>query len=468
MPLAAPYQASDLLATLEFKALHEFIADGLERGASVDLSEYERELRKRFSAVESQVLGRQLECYDDSAETIEIEGTMFRRKHRSKERYCSVAGEFEVERWVYVPQGGGRSVCPLELRAGIVEGFLTPQAAKVLAQAVAGTTPKEAHDLFVELGGMCPSTSTLDRIPKRLSEKWEAKRERFESELREQESVPREAAAVGISIDGVHVPMKDGGRAEKRTASGKRPQGPAGFREVGCGTVSLFNEEGERLETVRYGRQPEKNKETVKLQVEQELESILKVRPALTVVALADGARENWEYFRDLGERQSIAVIEVVDFFHVCERVKKALDAYYGEQSAESKAHFAQLKVLLEEKKDGPERVIRALVSRRDRAKGWQRRTIHKQLRYLRRYRDKMPYKDLRERNLPIGSGVVEAACKTLASTRLKRSGMAWRPPGLQAILTLRSLIQSDRWANGWHLLAAEYRCQVRTLSAAG
>ncbi len=461
--MSTRYQDSPFLSSEAFEALCEFVQDRLEHGSEVAFADFEAELREKVSALESDLLRQQLQRYDVEAESVEIEGMRFRRKHRSKERYCGLAGEFEVERWVYVPQGGGRSVCPMELKAGIVEGFFTPRAARVAAQAVAGTTPKEARELFVELGGMCPSTSTLDRLPKRLSERWEERREEFESELREQETVPHEAAALLVSIDGVHVPMRDGGRAEKRADKEKRPQGPAGFREVGCGAVALLDDSGDRLQTVRYARKPEKNKATLKSQVEDELESIVKVRPDLKVVALADGARENWEYFGALAQRQGVSVIEAVDFFHVCERLKQALDAYYGEQSAESKSHFEQLKVLLEETENGADRVIRALAARRDRSSGWRRKTIEAQLKYFRRYRDKMPYKRLRDQNLPIGSGVVEAACKTLVSARLKRSGMAWRLCGLQAIATLRSLIQSERWSAGWELLAAEYRSEVRT-----
>jgi hypothetical protein len=46
----------------------------------------------------------------------------------------------------------------------------------------------------------------------------------------------------------------------------------------------------------------------------------------------------------------------------------------------------------------------------------------------------------------------MEAACKTLVTQRLKRSGMAWTHDGGQSILTLRSLIQSKRWRSGWTL----------------
>jgi len=76
-------------------------------------------------------------------------------------------------------------------------------------------------------------------------------------------------------------------------------------------------------------------------------------------------------------------------------------------------------------------------------------------------------YKQLLDENLPIGSGVVEAACKTLVAERMKRSGMSWGEEGGQAILTLRSLIQSNRWERGWELLSGQYRCQVKILKPA-
>jgi hypothetical protein len=72
-----------------------------------------------------------------------------------------------------------------------------------------------------------------------------------------------------------------------------------------------------------------------------------------------------------------------------------------------------------------------------------------------------MRYAELRAKGYPIGSGVVEAACKTLVTQRMKRSGMGWRHEGCQAILTLRSLAQSDRFERGWRLLAKTYKTKV-------
>jgi hypothetical protein len=74
-----------------------------------------------------------------------------------------------------------------------------------------------------------------------------------------------------------------------------------------------------------------------------------------------------------------------------------------------------------------------------------------------------MHYAQYVRNGLPIASGVMEAACKTLVTQRLKQSGMAWTQAGGQPILTLRSLIQSDRWQPAWELLQADF-CKTVTV----
>jgi len=99
------------------------------------------------------------------------------------------------------------------------------------------------------------------------------------------------------------------------------------------------------------------------------------------------------------------------------------------------------------------------------RLRGNRQRRIQTELTYFRNQRPRMNYAEYVRQNLPIASGVMEAACKTLVTQRLKRSGMAWTHAGGQAILTLRSVIQSARWPRAWNLLATEYR-QTVTVSA--
>ena len=74
---------------------------------------------------------------------------------------------------------------------------------------------------------------------------------------------------------------------------------------------------------------------------------------------------------------------------------------------------------------------------------------------------DSIKNDQFRGHTLPIGSGVVEAACKTLVTQRLKRSGMRWRHAGGQAILTLRAQVESSRFDQAWALLSDTYRQEV-------
>lgn len=468
--MPAEYPATDLFASPAFELLRELILEARKGpcDASENFEDFERELHHRMMACEAEVVGEQLTRYEVDADEIEVAGQIFRRKMSSEQEYCGLAGTFVLKRNLFVPGArGGKAICPLDLRAGIVEGVWTPLAARLMARAVASTTPKEAAELFEELGGMKPSSSSLDRLPKHLSEKWEEKRELIEEELRSEEVIPREAVAVGVSLDGVQVPMKDGERAAKRSKEDKKPQGPAGYKEAGCGTVSLYDSAGNRLQTVRYGRMPEVKKETLKSQLEAEVRSILSTRPDLDLVLLADGALDNWDFLQALPERvgrKRDKEKEAVDLFHVLERVKIALDAYHGEQTPESKAVFEECRIWLREKKDGAERVIRALRYRRDKTHGSAKKAITTQIKYFEKRKERMRYKRLLDQNLPVGSGVVEAACKTLAAERMKRSGMSWRAEGGQAILTLRSLIQSNRWKSGWTFLASQY-CDLVTIT---
>jgi hypothetical protein len=443
-----------------FDRLQAFIAERRSlKEPCGDMECFERELHEYVVAVEREGLAEELARLDVDLPAVTIEGEVYRQVVRCEETYTSAAGPVRVMRSLYRRLGEGeRTLCPLELRAGIVEGRWTPLAARQAAFVVAHLTPQEGEDLFRELGNMSPSKSSLDRLPKQLSERWEAERERFEAALRKEETVPPEAVTVAVSLDGVMVPMKDGGRTQKRQdakAQGKHTCGPAGYQEVGCGTLSFYDAEGGRLSTVRLARMPEKHKATLKDTLSEEIAAVLEQRPALTLVKLADGAKDNWTYLGAVLPQG----IETLDFYHACEHLKAAFDAAYGDNSAKSKAQFEKYRLLLRDEAEGVEKVIRALCHLRDTHP--RKRKLSTELAYFRRHRHRMRYAQAQAQNLPIGSGVVEAACKTLATQRMKRSGMRWRQAGGQAILTLRALHQSERFARAWKLLSSTYQRTV-------
>ena len=257
-----------------------------------------------------------------------------------------------------------------------------------------------------------------------------------------------------MSLDGVMMAMKDA----------KRADGTAGSREAGCGTLTYYDAEGERLDTVYIGRMPQPNKEVLKKTLCAELETALGKRPELHVVTIADGAHDNWRYLDALAPQGTA----MVDFYHAAQQLKSGLDACYGEGDAKGRAQYEKLRHLLRHDCGGVEKVIRSL--NHERKKQPQSKRLGEVLGYFRNNRHRMGYAEAKARHLPIGSGVVEAACKTLVTQRMKRSGMRWRhvrglPPsagiGGQAILTLRALIQSRRFDSAWELLSGTYRREV-------
>lgn len=145
--------------------------------AQEDFEDFEREVHALFVEAERDVLAAGLEGLDVDLPYVIIEGRRHHRVLRSRETYLSAVGPVAVTRMLY-RAGKGKSVVPMELRAGIVEGHWTPLAARQASYLVSHLTPQECEDTLRELGNMQPSKSSLDRLPKRLSGRWEAERGR--------------------------------------------------------------------------------------------------------------------------------------------------------------------------------------------------------------------------------------------------------------------------------------------------
>jgi hypothetical protein len=455
------------LHSAAMEQLGQFVLDWREQWAegTPDFEQFEHKLHEHIMTIERELLKEELARYDVTAEEVEVDGVTYRYTLTSSETYLSSAGPIRVTRNLYRPSGrGSRSICPLELRTGIVGGYWTPRAARQAAFVMAHLTSGSSEALFNELGSMSPSRASLDRLPKGLSPRWESHRDEWEDALRVQETVPKEAAIIVVSVDGVTVRMKNNQPRDKSNRPGKHASGPMGQRQAGCGTVILYDAEGERLQTVRYGRMPEKRKATLRQQLEAEVAGILAVRPDLKRVLLSDGEKDNWRLLNDVDQAcgpSSQASVEILDFCHACDHLKEACDAAWGESTPRSHAEFERLKTLLKEADDGVERVIRVIKYHWGRARKRKRERLRVQLTYFRNQRHRMQYAKYIKDGLPIASGVMEASCKTLVTQRLKQSGMAWTLTGGQAILTLRSLIQSNRWQGAWALLGSACRKTV-------
>ena len=162
------------------------------------------------------------------------------------------------------------------------------------------------------------------------------------------------------------------------------------------------------------------------------------IAKARVVVFLGDGAVWVWKLAR-INFSQAVCIL---DYYHAGEHLTLLTDALYGEGSALAKKRYRQWrKALL---KDGIAKII-AQAKADLPARPQLRKLAKKQIAYFERNRSRMWCQTFRQAGYFIGSGVVEAGCKTVVGQRLKQSGMLWSRKGASPLLTVRCALPS-----GW------------------
>ena len=135
------------------------------------------------------------------------------------------------------------------------------------------------------------------------------------------------------------------------------------------------------------------------------------------------------------------------------ERLWKVAWCFFEEKTQKREAHQwveERLKRLLEGKVDAVIRGMRYQATQRS-LKGQKRKTVREAAAYFERNRDRMKYDKYLKAGYPIGSGVVEGACRHLVKDRMERTGMRWLPSGAQAMLDLRATYLNGDWNASWN-----------------
>ena len=197
---------------------------------------------------------------------------------------------------------------------------------------------------------------------------------------------------------------------------------------------------------------PEHKKKTLKHQLTQALESVLARRPALEVIKIADGAKDNWTYLEETLPQGEC----VLDFYHASEHLFAAMEAIYGKGDPRTATQHDKYRHILRHDIQGVNKVLRHL--RYQLRKTPNKKALKSEVTYFSRQQHRCHDATLNAENKPIGSGVVEAACKCIVQLRLKRSGQRWDDEGGQAILTFRTLVKSKLFDQAWELIKCFYQ----------
>jgi hypothetical protein len=185
------------------------------------------------------------------------------------------------------------------------------------------------------------------------------------------------------------------------------------------------------------------------------------------VIFLSDGERALHDR---QGEYLPGDTVCILDLFHVMERLWKAAWCFFDEKTQRHEAHQwveERLKRLLEGKVDAVIRGMRYQATQRG-LKGQRRKTVRDSAEYFERNRDRMKYDAYLAAGYPIGSGVVEGACRHLVKDRMERTGMRWLPSGAQAMLDLRATYLNGDWDAFWdfHMTQEDQRLYGRIREA--
>jgi hypothetical protein len=257
-------------------------------------------------------------------------------------------------------------------------------------------------------------------------------------------------------------------------------RGEACYREGATATISVHDRRGQRLGTVYLGRMPEPGQETLSRQLTTLLKEVLRrwTGPLPRLAYVTDAGYQQTRYFRQVLRRMSnprhpgerLKWAWVVDYYHACEYIYKIADALFPSPKG---AHAWARKMCrwLKNKPKGIHRVLHSAAAMRGRsivarAKREQYRTAYN---YLRKRIGFLDYCQYRRDHLPIGSGVTEAACKTVFTQRLKQSGMTWKLEGGQWIVDLRVSYLSGIWSQVFQAyLQAKMLPEIGTQKALG
>jgi hypothetical protein len=476
-PEGAPEAPQDLADALDpALARIRALVEGLRQGplSPLAVAGFEKDLQqatRELARVVAQWAYNHLEPDDPEALPAAVydRGSRFRRlTMKTPQQVDTLFGTITVRRRGYrAPAAEGEPVLfPLCRALGLVHGA-TPALVERAAhyQAEGGATQQQ----------------TLVRLRAEHGVRWGVKRLRqvtaFVAAAMEEQRVEAQAEQVlrwlgqAQASCGRHRPVLSVGR--DGITLGLHIKGGSLYEVATTGTLTVYDRRGQRLGTAYLAYTPEPGQGTMSARLTRLVEEVLRrwQGPLPRLSYITDAGDNETAYYKKVLRRlrhpRTGARLEwtwVVDYYHASERLWAMAEALFGSER-ESWAWVRKMQKLLL-KPGGVGRVLHsaaALQSRR-RPRGKRLAAFRRAYRYLQARRNHLRYAECRRLGVPIGSGVTEAACKTVFTQRLKLSGMRWQKAGAQTILTLRVILLSGVWEQVYErTLTGQSEVQVRT-----
>jgi hypothetical protein len=400
---------------------------------------------------------------------VQFESNRYRRlNQKTRQEVSTLFGTIAVWRVGYraAPAVGEPVLFPLCRELGVVHGA-TPALVERVAhyQAESGATQQQTLARLRQEHGVHWGVKRLRQVTEFVADAMEGHRAEAQAEqllrwlTQAHDSGGKHRPVLSVGRDGITL--------------GLRYRNCSLYEVATAGTITVYDRRGRRLGTVYLAHTPEPGQGTLSQQLTELLQEVLRrwEGPVPRLCYVTDAGDNETAYYQKILRRlrhprtgQRLDWIWVVDYYHASERLWTLAEALFGAgQQSWARARKMQ-KLLL--KPGGVGRVLHSAAALRSRLQlqGTRLAVFQKAYKYLQTRRKHLRYADYRRHGLPIGSGVTEAACKTVYTQRLKLSGMRWKKAGAQTILRLRVILLSGIWSQVYEsVLKTHSKVQVPT-----
>jgi Uncharacterised protein family (UPF0236) len=361
---------------------------------------------------------------------------------RHEKTFESALGPLRLERACYHCERCQSGFCPRDRVLGLESSSLTPGVLRMTGSAAALVSFEEGSGLLHELAGVEVSAKQVERVAEALGA------EIAVDERQQVEKMSPVAPTLYLGMDGTGVPMR---APEVAGRAGKQADGSAKTREakvVTIWTAESRDKEGKPIRdpgSITYSAAIES---AATLDISPELADFAarvlreatrrSFMEAPRQVVLGDGSTWIWNTATELFPEAT----QILDRFHAKEHLSTVGKVVFGN----SEAGKAWIQQRYEELDDGRlSSLVRALHPFVD-----QYGEARECIRYIWNNRRRMRYPKFHKQGLCTSTGVVEAGCKVVIGTRLKRAGMHWTVKGANAIIALRCSKLSGRFEDFW------------------
>jgi len=358
----------------------------------------------------------------------------------------TVLSAVEVQRAYYHCPDCQSGLVPKDQELDVVGSSFSPGVRRMMGRAGTKQAFAQGRSDLEELAGVVVQTKQVERVCAQLGAQIETFWQRERAAILSGKVTPLQSAApmLYIAIDATGVPVVPRETVGRR---GKDATGHAKTRDAKVGCVFTQTKQDEQGYPIR-----DEGSTTYVGAIETAeafgpriyAEAVRRgLRQARKVVVLGDGAPWIW----GIAAQYFPWATEIVDLYHAREHLANLGKAVYGPTSVQAKqwaaARYAQLD-------DGDvEAVVTSMKRLRPRQSNVQEE-VRKAIDYFQTNQERMRYNKFRSEGLFVGSGVVEAGCKTVIGLRLKQSGMRWTVAHANAIIALRCCHLSGRWEEFW------------------